>query len=80
MQLITVFYGSFHCITFPSVCWQNREILHCPHAAGSLTKSQWELVQRRFNSEWVTPEEKSDVRKSDASPMGPMGVKMGWGS
>ena len=33
--------------------------------------SQWELVQRRFNSERVTPEEKSDVRKSGASPMGP---------
>ena len=43
-------------------------------------ESPWELVQRRFNSERVTPEEKSDVRKSDASPMGPMGVKMGWGS
>ena len=42
-------------------------------------ESQWELVQRRFNSERVTPEEKSDVRKSDASPMGPMGVEMGWG-
>ena len=43
-------------------------------------ESQWELVQRRFNSEQVTPEEKGDVRKSGASPMGPMGVKMGWGS
>ena len=30
-------------------------------------------------SERVTPEEKGDVRKSGASPMGPMGVKMGWG-
>ena len=43
-------------------------------------ESQWELVQRRFNSERVTPEEKSDVRKSDASPMGPMGVEMESGS
>ena len=43
-------------------------------------ESQWELVQRRFNSERVTPEEKSDVRKSDASPMGPMGIEMEWGS
>ena len=34
-------------------------------------------MQRRFSSERVTPEEKSDVRRNNASPMGPMGVKMG---
>ena len=43
-------------------------------------ESPEEVVQRRFNTERVTAEEKSDVRKSDASPMGPMGVEMGWGS
>ena len=54
--------------------------LSLPTCSWFSEESQWELVQRRFNSERVTPEEKSDVRKSDASPMGPMGVEMGWGS
>ena len=80
MQLITVFYCSFNCITFPSVCWQKKRTLSLPTCSWFSEESQWELVQRRFNSERVTPEEKSDVRKSDASPMGLMGVEMGWGS
>ena len=58
----------------------NKKNLSLPTCSWFSEESQWELVQRRFNSERVTPEEKSDVRKSDASPMGPMGVKMGWGS
>ena len=54
--------------------------LSLPTCSWFSEESQWELVQRRFSSERVTPEEKNDVRKSVASPMGPMGVKMGWGS
>ena len=65
---------------FLSVCWQKKKgTLSLPTCSWFSEESQWELVQRRFNSERVTPEEKGDVRKSGASPMGPMGVKMGWG-
>jgi len=84
--------GSSVCFTVHSVashfllfCWKyknenNKKNLSLPTCSWFSEESQWELVQRRFNSERVTPEEKGDVRKSDASPMGPMGVKMGWGS
>ena len=79
MQLINVFYCSFNCIMFPSVCLQKREICHCPRAVGSLRKASGSWCKGGL-TERVTPEEKSDVRRSDASPMGPMGVEMGWGS
>ena len=57
-----------------------KRTLSLPTCSWLSEESQWELVQRRFNSEQVTAEEKSDVRKNDASPMGPMAVEMGWGS
>ena len=80
MQLITVFFCSFMCITFPYVCWQKKRNLSLPTWSWFSEESQRELVQKRFNRELETPEEKSDVRRNNASPMGPMGVKMGWGS
>ena len=81
MQLITMFYFSFNCITFLFfLLLAKQRSLSLPTCSWFSEESQWELVQRRFNSERVTPEEKSDERKSDASPMGPMGVKMEWGS
>ena len=70
-------------MTSLSVCGQKKRNLSLPTWSWFSEESQWELVQRRFNSERVTPEEKGDVRRrrrSDASPMGPMGVEMEWGS
>lgn len=72
MQLITVFYCSFNCIMFSSVCWQKKINLSLPMCSWFSEECQGELFQRRFNIEQVSAEEKSDVRKSDASPMGPM--------
>lgn len=46
---------------------RNLSLLMCRWFSG---ESQEELVQRRFNTERVTAEENSDVRKSDVSPMG----------
>ena len=59
---------------------KGKRNLSLPTCSWFPEESQGQLVQRRFNTEWGTEEEKSDVRKSDASPMGPMGVEMGWGS
>ena len=42
-------------------------------------ESQWELVQSSFNTERMNAEEKSDVKKSDASPIGPLWAEIGWG-
>ena len=67
-------------MTSLSVCGQKKRNLSLPTWSWFSEESQRELVQRRFNRELGTPEEKSDVRKSDASPMGPMGVEMEWGS
>lgn len=42
-------------------------------------ESKWELVQRKSNTELRASEEKSDVRQSDESPMGPMRAGKGLG-
>ena len=76
-QCVLLFFQLHHV----SFClFAKKRNLSLPTCSWFSEESQWELVQRRFNSEQVTPEEKSDVRKSDASPLGPTGAKMGWGS
>ena len=62
---------------------KKKRNLSLPTCSWFSEERQWELVQRRFNGERVTPEEKSDVRRrrrSVASSMGPMGVEMESGS
>ena len=76
---------SFNCIMFTTVCWKKkkkkkREKSFIIHVQLILWKSQLDLVQRSFNTELGTAEEKCDGRKSDGSPTEPMWIEMEWGS
>ena len=69
-QCFTVHSFASHFLLFVGKKKKKKSV-SLPMCSWFSEESQWELVQRRFNSERVTPEEKSDVRKSGASPMGP---------
>ena len=65
MQLTTV-HSIASIVSFCLLVKQRN--LSFPMCSWFSVESQEELVQGRFNTERVTPEEKSDLRKSDVSP------------